>query len=466
MSWFNVMEMNVAVNTYKNNNKKVKARHLKVCHPELIDQCDGGGTVMASYMVRGGNRLAGEVTVSGSKNAALGILSAAMLLDGACKIENVPDVADINVMLEICEELGAEIKRDSDGVLYIDPTSIHTHEAIEDKVRSIRGSYYLLGALLSRFGKASLYMPGGCNFGTRPSDQHIKGVEALGAEATIEHGIIHVEAEKLQGEHIFLDVVSVGATINIMIAAVKAEGITVIENAAREPHIVDVANFLNTMGANIRGAGTDVIRITGTPVMPAGSSYSIIPDQIQAGTYMMIAALTHGDITVKNLIPKHMEPLSAKLEEMGAHVEAGDDSIRVWMEDQEALKPANFKTMPYPGFPTDLQPQATVLLCLAEGSSKMMENVWDNRFQYVDDLKMMGADIMASGKLAVIQGGSPLTGAKVTARDLRAGAAMVMAGLAAEGVTEIAEINKIERGYERFVHKLQSLGADISRLDQ
>ncbi|NLW11784.1 MAG: UDP-N-acetylglucosamine 1-carboxyvinyltransferase [Clostridiaceae bacterium] len=421
---------------------------------------------MASYIVRGGNRLAGDVTVSGSKNAALGILSAAMLLDGACKIENVPDVADINVMIEICKDLGAKIKRDNEGTLLIDPTSINTHEAIEDKVRSIRGSYYLLGALLARFGKASLYMPGGCNFGTRPVDQHMKGFEALGAEVSLEHGIIHVEADKLLGEHIFLDVVSVGATINIMIAAVKAEGTTVIENAAREPHIVDVANFLNTMGANVRGAGTDVIRITGTPVMPAGSSYSIIPDQIEAGTYMMMAALTHGDITVRNLIPKHMEPLSAKLEEMGAHVESGDDSIRVWLDENEHLKPASFKTMPYPGFPTDLQPQATVLLCLAEGSSKMMENVWDNRFQYVDDLKMMGADIMASGKLAVIQGGNPLTGAKVTARDLRAGAAMVMAGLAAEGVTEIVEINKIERGYERFVNKLQSLGADISRLDR
>lgn len=425
----------------------------------------GRGTDVASYIVRGGTRLTGEVTVSGSKNAALGILSAAMLLDGVCKIENVPDVADINVILEICKGLGAEIKRDNEGSLYIDPTSINTHEAIEDKVRSIRGSYYLLGALLARFGKASLYMPGGCNFGTRPIDQHMKGFEAMGASVTLEHGIIHVESTHLHGEHIFLDVVSVGATINIMLAAVKAEGVTVIENAAKEPHIVDVANFLNTMGANIRGAGTDIIRITGLPVIPGGSSYSMIPDQIEAGTYMMMAALTHGDITVKNLIPKHMEPLSAKLEEMGAHVETGDDSIRVWLEEDKPLQATNFKTMPYPGFPTDLQPQATVLLCVAQGASRMMENVWDNRFQYVDDLKMMGADIMTSGKLAVIQGGLPLTGAKVTARDLRAGAAMVMAGLAAEGVTEIFEINKIERGYERFVSKLQMLGADISRME-
>ena len=461
------MKTSTAIKSVKIADRKNSEGVLKVHHPlvSFTDISDEGGSSMASYIVRGRNRLAGDVTVSGSKNAALGILSAAMLLDGACKIENVPDVADINVMIEICKDLGAKIKRDNEGTLYIDPTSINTHEAIEDKVRSIRGSYYLLGALLARFGQASLYMPGGCNFGTRPIDQHMKGFEALGAEVSLEHGIIHVETNKLVGEHIFLDVVSVGATINIMIAAVKAEGTTVIENAAREPHIVDVANFLNTMGANVRGAGTDVIRITGTPVMPAGSSYSIIPDQIEAGTYMMMAALTHGDITVRNLIPKHMEPLSAKLEEMGAHVECGDDSIRVWLGVDEQLKPASFKTMPYPGFPTDLQPQATVLLCLAEGSSKMMENVWDNRFQYVDDLKMMGADIMASGKLAVIQGGNPLTGAKVTARDLRAGAAMVMAGLAAEGVTEVVEINKIERGYERFVNKLQSLGADISRLD-
>ncbi len=425
----------------------------------------GKGIALASYIVRGGNRLVGDVTISGSKNAALGIISAAMLLDGACKIENMPDVADINVMVEICKSLGAQIRRDSEGSIFIDPSSINTWEATDEKVRSIRGSYYLLGALLGRFSHASIYMPGGCNFGTRPIDLHMKGFEALGASVAIEYGKIHVEATKLKGEHIFLDTVSVGATINIMIAAVKAEGVTVIENAAREPHIVDVANFLNTMGANIRGAGTDVIRITGVPVLPAGCSYSIIPDQIEAGTYMLAAALTRGDVTVHNIIPKHMEPLSAKLEEMGAEVESGDDSIRVSIDPDCMLQATSFKTMPYPGFPTDLQPQTTVLLCTAKGNSRMTENVWDNRFQYIDDLKTMGADIMISGKLAIIEGNAKLTGAKVTARDLRAGAAMVLAGLAAEGVTEICEICKVERGYENFVNKMRNLGADITRIE-
>jgi len=308
-------------------------------------------------------------------------------------------------------------------------------------------------------------MPGGCNFGTRPIDQHMKGFEALGARTTIEHGRITLHADSLKGENIFLDVVSVGATINIMIAATKAEGTTVIENAAKEPHIVDVANFLNTMGANIRGAGTDVIRITGTPVLPAGCSYAVIPDQIEAGTYMIAAAITRGDVTVHGLIPKHMEPLSAKLEEMGAQLEVGDDSIRVWIDPEENLQPASFKTIPYPGFPTDLQPQTTVLLCTVPGTSRMLETVWDNRFQYVDELKMMGAQIMTSGQMAIIEGVNQLTGAIVTARDLRAGAAMVLAGLVAEGTTEVTDIAKIERGYENFIHKMRSLGADITRVE-
>ena len=287
----------------------------------------------------------------------------------------------------------------------------------------------------------------------------------MGATTVFEHGRITVSSEKMQGEHIFLDTVSVGATINIMIAAAKIEGVTVIENAAREPHIVDVANFLNTMGANIRGAGTDVIRITGVPVLPGNVSYSIIPDQIEAGTYMLAAALTRGDVTVRNIIPKHMEPLSAKLEEMGARVVSGDDSIRVFIPEDTVLQATSFRTMPYPGFPTDLQPPTTVLLCTAQGSSKMTENVWDNRFQYIDDLKTMGADIMIAGRLALIEGGNPLTGAKVFARDLRAGAAMVLAGLVAEGTTEVNDVSKIERGYESFVKKLQDLGADITRID-
>jgi UDP-N-acetylglucosamine 1-carboxyvinyltransferase len=424
----------------------------------------GKGTALASYIIQGGNRLNGDVTISGSKNAALGIISAAMLLDGPCKIENTPDVDDINMMVEICKTLGAQIRRDAEGVLIIDPCTINTWEATDEKSRSIRGSYYLLGAMLGRFSRASIYMPGGCNFGSRPIDLHIKGFEALGASVSVEHGKINVEASKLRGDHIFLDTVSVGATINIMIAATKAEGLTVIENAAREPHIVDVANFLNTMGANIRGAGTDVIRIAGVPVLPAGGSYSIIPDQIEAGTFMLAAALTRGDITVHNIIPKHMEPLSAKLEEMGATVICGEESIRVCLENDNQLQPTSFKTMPYPGFPTDLQPQTTVLLCTARGSSRMTENVWD-RFQYIDDLKIMGANIMIAGRLALVEGGARLTGAKVTAHDLRAGAAMVLAGLAAEGVTEVCDVGKVERGYENFVIKMRALGADITRFD-
>ncbi len=407
----------------------------------------------------------GDVTVSGSKNAALGIIAAAMLLDGPCKIENAPDVDDISTLIEICRSTGAQIRRDKDGVLEVDPRTINSSDVMDERSRSIRGSYYLLGALLGRFAKAGIYMPGGCNFGSRPIDLHTKGFEALGSKTIFEHGRIQLEAEKLVGNQVFLDTVSVGATINIMIAATKAEGVTVIENAAKEPHIVDVANFLNTMGANIRGAGTDVIRVTGVPVLAANSTYSIIPDQIEAGTYMIAAALTQGDVTVRNIIPKHMEPLSAKLEEMGAEIISDDDWVTVRVDADHQLKPASFKTMPYPGFPTDLQPQTTVLLCCAEGSSKMIENVWDNRFQYVDDLKTMGASIMISGHLAMIEGKCNLTGAKVTARDLRAGAAMVLAGLVAEGETEVCDISKVERGYEKFVEKMRSIGADITRTE-
>ncbi len=443
----------------------VRVQTLPVVLPDPANLVEKRGIPLASYLVRGGNRLTGDVTISGSKNAALGIIAAATMLDGPCKIENIPDVADINVLLEIIKALGAEIRRDSEGGLYIDPQPIHTYVAEHERVRSIRGSYYLLGAMLGRFGSASILMPGGCNFGTRPIDQHMKGFEALGARSTIEHGRITLHADTLKGENIFLDVISVGATINIMIAATKAEGTTVIENAAKEPHIVDVANFLNTMGANIRGAGTDVIRITGTPVLPAGCSYAVIPDQIEAGTYMIAAAITRGDVTVHGLIPKHMEPLSAKLEEMGARIEVGDDSIRVWVNPEENLQPASFKTIPYPGFPTDLQPQTTVMLCTVPGTSRMLETVWDNRFQYVDELKMMGAQIMTSGQMAIIEGVNQLTGAVVTARDLRAGAAMVLAGLVAEGTTEVTDIAKIERGYENFIHKMRSLGADITRVE-
>jgi UDP-N-acetylglucosamine 1-carboxyvinyltransferase len=420
---------------------------------------------LANYVIRGGKQLSGDVYVSGSKNAALGIIAASMLLDGPCKIENIPDIADVSIMIEIGKSLGAGIKYDSKGTLSVDPTTINTNIATYEKARTIRASYYFMGALLGRCKKTSLYMPGGCDFGTRPIDQHLKGFGALGAKYTIEFGKINLEAEELIGDHVYFDVVSVGSTVNLMIAATKAQGITVIENAAREPHIVDMANFLNTMGANIRGAGTDVIKIVGVPVLPGNSTYAVIPDQIEAGTFMIAAAATKGNITVRNIIPKHMEPLSAKLEEMGVSIDSGDDWVRVWIENGKTPQASNFKTMPYPGFPTDLQPQTTALLCISEGTGRMNENVWENRFQYVDDLKIMGADILVTGRVAIVQGPANLTGAKVVARDLRAGAAMVIAGLAAQGTSEISEVRAIERGYENFVSKLRSLGADITKIE-
>ncbi len=424
---------------------------------------------MPHYRINGGTKLKGEVSVSGSKNAVLGILAASMMLDGPCILENVPDIADVRAMLEICETLGAIITPLGNGMFKIDPTTINTHEATHEKVKNIRASYYLLGALLARSKKATMHMPGGCNFGTRPIDLHLKGFAKMGAKGTelsdIRNGVIRIVANRLAGAHIFLDVVSVGATINIMLAATKAEGLTVLENAAKEPHIVDVANFLNAMGANIKGAGTDTIRIKGVPILPGGFSYSIIPDQIEAGTYMIAAAVTRGDVLVKNLIPKHMEPLSAKLVEMGYTIEEHDDSIRVAIDDETTISPVNFKTMPYPGFPTDLQPQTTVLLCMASGLSRMYENVWDNRFQYVTELQTMGADISVIDRVALVSGPTQLNGSSVSAMDLRAGAAMVLAGLAAEGVTEISEAHRIERGYERIVEKLTALGARIERYE-
>jgi len=424
---------------------------------------------MPSYRIVGGTRLSGDVSISGSKNAVLGILAASMMLDGPCILENVPDIADVRAMLEICETLGAVITPLSEGMFKIDPTTINTHEATHDKVKNIRASYYLLGALLSKFKRATMHMPGGCNFGNRPIDLHLNGFAKLGAHGTslsdIRKGIIRIVADNLVGAHIFLDVVSVGATINIMLAATKAEGWTTIENAAKEPHIVDVANFLNSMGANIKGAGTDTIRIKGAPVLRGGFSYSIIPDQIEAGTYMIAAAVTGGDVTVHNLIPKHMEPLTAKLEEMGYGIEEGDESIRVFVDPAVPIMPVNFKTMPYPGFPTDLQPQATVLLCMANGLSRMHENVWDNRFQYVTELQTMGANISVIDKIALITGPTKLNGSSVVAMDLRAGAAMVLAGLAADGETTISEAQRIDRGYEKIVEKLTGLGATIDRVD-
>ncbi len=424
---------------------------------------------MPYYRIIGGQKLKGEVTVSGSKNAVLGILAAAMMLDGPCILENVPDIADVRAMLEICETLGAVITPMGNGMFKIDPTTINTHEATHEKVKNIRASYYLLGALLARFKKATMHMPGGCNFGTRPIDLHLKGFSKMGAKGTqlsdIRNGVIRIVANRLSGAHIFLDVVSVGATINIMLAATKADGLTTIENAAREPHIVDVANFLNAMGANIKGAGTDTIRVKGVPILPGGFSYSIIPDQIEAGTYMLAAAITRGDVTVRNLIPRHMEPLTVKLVEMGFQVEESEESIHITIEDDVEIAPVNFKTMPYPGFPTDLQPQTTVLLCMACGMSRMYENVWDNRFQYVTELQSMGANISVIDRVALVSGPSHLNGASVSAMDLRAGAAMILAGLAADGVTEISEAHRIERGYEKIVEKLTAMGARMERFD-
>lgn len=415
------------------------------------------------YIVEGGVPLKGDVQISGSKNAALGIIAAAMLLDDYCVIENLPKIEDIRILLEICEDLGAKIEWLSDNTISFDPKGVHSHTATSHKVSKIRGSYYLLGAFLARFNKVSLLLPGGCDFGSRPIDLHIKGFQALGCGDLQEdsNGVISLETDHLKGAGVFLDMVSVGATINIMLAATKAEGVTVINNAAKEPHIVDVANFLNTMGANIRGAGTDVIKITGKPYLAAKRPYTIIPDQIEAGTFMIMAAMTNGDITCHNLIPKHMEPLTAKLIEMGALVEEGDDYIRVALFEGEQLESVSFKTMPYPGFPTDLQPQATTLLLNANGTGRMIESVWENRFQYISELQLMGANIVTSGKLAVVQN-SKLHGATVFARDLRAGAALVTAGLAAQGKTTVTNIYAIERGYENFVEKLQGVGARIT----
>lgn len=419
---------------------------------------------MSVLKVAGGRRLQGKVRISGSKNAALGIIAAAMAVDGPSTIENLPEVSDIIIMLDICRQLGARVETVAPGSVRIDPRPVQSAEVLINDARRLRGSYYLLGAFLGRFDKARMYLPGGCDLGARPIDLHIKGFESLGAHFEMEpDGVIALQADALEGTNIFLDQVSVGATINIMLAAVHAPGQTIIDNVAKEPHVVDVANYLNLMGANIRGAGTDVIRIQGKPVLPADHSYAIIPDQIEAGTFMMMAPLTQGDILVENIIPKHMEPLTAKLQEMGTEVEEGGDWIRCTLPAGRPLHASSFKTMPYPGFPTDLQPQAVTLLCTAEGTGRMIENIYENRFQYIEYLRRMGANIITSGKLAVVQGGR-LFGAPVEARDLRAGAAMVMAGLAARGETRIDKIYPIKRGYENFVEKLRGLGADVEEI--
>ncbi len=415
---------------------------------------------MEKLKITGGNQLFGEIAVCGAKNAAVAIIPAALLVNGVCRIENIPDIKDVRLIIEMLVKLGARVTYVDDTTIEVDSSNLKTHIAPSDLASRMRASYYLLGALLGRMNRAEVSLPGGCNFGTRPIDLHEKGFRAMGAEVRIDEGIVYADAEKLTGTTIYLDTVSVGATINIMLAAVLAKGRTVIENAAKEPHIVDVANFLNAMGANVRGAGTDVIRINGVPEMKGGS-YSIIPDQIEAGTFMLLAAAAGGEVLVRNIIPTHMNCLTTKLEEMGVNVTEYDDSIRI--ERDGNLCGTSVKTMPYPGFPTDLQPQMVALLSTVDGRSTVDENVWDNRFQYIDQLLNMGADIMINGRRANITGTS-LHGAEVTATDLRAGAALIIAGAAAEGVTKIASPHYIDRGYSDIERRLRSIGVKIERI--
>ena len=416
---------------------------------------------MEKFYITGGNRLTGTVTIAGAKNAAVAILPAALLADGPCVIDNLPYIDDVIVLADILTEIGANVNLGRNGRACIDGRPVRKYRAPLDMVKRMRASYYLLGVLLGKFGKAEIPLPGGCEIGARPIDQHIKGFEALGAKVEIEHGIIKAQADKLVGNEIYLDVVSVGATINIMLAAVKAEGATTIVNAAKEPHVVDVANFLNSMGADIRGAGTNVIKIRGVKKL-RGGFYSIIPDQIEAGTYMAAVAATGGEVLIRNVIPKHLDCISSKMREMGVEIEDYADSVLV--RRTGPLMRTNVKTMPYPGFPTDMQPQISTVLCLAEGTSVVTEGVWDNRFKYVDELMRMGGRIHVSGRTAVIEGVERLTGACVKATDLRAGAALVIAGLSAVGRTEVEGVHYIERGYENFVGKLKALGADIDSI--
>ena len=417
---------------------------------------------MEQYAIKGGNPLVGEVEIGGAKNAALAILAAAVMTDDTVLIENMPDVRDTNVMLQAMESIGVHVERVDRHTVKINARNVNGHVIEDDYIKKIRASYYLIGALLGKYKKAEVSLPGGCNIGSRPIDQHLKGFRALGAGVDIAHGMIIAQAEELVGNHIYLDLVSVGATINVMMAAVMAQGITIIENAAKEPHVVDVANFLNSMGANIKGAGTDVIRVKGVERLH-GTEYAIIPDQIEAGTFMFAAAITKGDVTVKNVIPKHLESISAKLLEIGCEIEESDDAVRV-----VAAKPlthTHVKTLPYPGFPTDMQPQITVTLALSSGTSIVTESIFENRFKYVDELTRMGANIKVEGNTAIINGVTRYTGASITAPDLRAGAALVLAGLAAEGFSSVDDIRYIERGYEDFEVKLRSLGAQIEKVD-
>ena len=416
---------------------------------------------MEKFVINGGRPLHGEVRISGAKNAAVAILPAVLLSDGPCVIENLPDISDVSTILKTMQSLGAQIRMINKSTVEIDPRHVNSFVVSKKMAEGMRASSYFLGALLGRMLRARVAPPGGCDFGVRPIDQHIKGFEALGAKMTIENGMVDAKAMSLTGCLIYLDVVSVGATINIMLAAAKADGLTIIENAAREPHIVDLANFLNSMGANIMGAGTGVIKIRGVKHL-SGADYSIIPDQIEAGPYMAAAVATRGDILVTNVTPQHLESIIAKLRETGAEITEFDESVRVKMTRRP--RKCNVKTMPHPGFPTDMQPQIAAVLSIADGTSIITEGVWDSRFRYVEQLTFMGADIQVDGKMAVITGVEKLKPSPVRAVDLRAGAAMIIAGLSANGITEIEEIDHIDRGYENVVEKFSALGADIKRV--
>ena len=417
---------------------------------------------MEQYVIRGGNPLVGEVEIGGAKNAALAILAASIMTDETVTIDNLPDVRDINALLQAMGDIGAIIDRVDAHTVKVNGSFVKDIPVDYDSMKKIRASYYLLGSLLGKYKRAEVTLPGGCNIGSRPMDLHIKGFRALGAHVEIRNGAVAAEAEKLTGSHIYLDKVSVGATINIMMAAAMAEGKTTIENAAKEPHVVDVANFLNSMGANIRGAGTDVIRIVGVEKLHK-TEYSVIPDQIEAGTFMFAAAATKGDVTVKNVIPKHLEATTAKLLEAGCEVEEFDDAVRVVAS--KPLRHTQVTTLPYPGFPTDMQPQMSVVLGIAQGTSTVTESIFENRFKYVDELTRMGADIKVESNIAIINGVKNFTGARVSAPDLRAGAALVIAGLSAQGITIIDDIHYIQRGYEAFEEKLEALGAQIRRVE-
>lgn len=416
---------------------------------------------MEQYIIKGGNPLVGEVEIGGAKNAALPIISAAIMTDETVTLENLPDVNDVNVLLEAIGKIGAQVERVDRHTVKINGSTIQECSVDYEYIKKIRASYYLLGALLGKYRSAEVPLPGGCNIGSRPIDQHLKGFRAIGAKVDIRHGSIIAKAEQMHGAHIFLDMVSVGATINIMMAASMADGNTTIENAAKEPHVVDVANFLNSMGANIKGAGTDVIRIRGVQKLQK-TTYAIVPDMIEAGTYMCAAAATKGDITIKNVIPKHLEAITAKLEEIGCEVEESDDSVRVVASKR--LTRTHVKTLPYPGYPTDMQPQIGVVLALAQGTSIVTESIFENRFKYVDELSRMGANIKVEGNSAIIDGVAELTGARVSSPDLRAGAALVIAGLSSEGITIVDDIVYIQRGYEDFEGKLRALGGEIEKV--